>query len=329
MSHPFTESEVEQAALAWLESVGWRVAHGPDIAPDMLAAERRDYGEVVLAQRLRDSLARLNPALPAGALEDAFRKLTRPEGADLIQRNRFLHRLLVNGVTVEYRTREGELRGAQARVIDFDDSAGNDWLAVNQFSVTENKHRRRPDVVLFVNGLPLAMLELKNAADEEATIWTAFQQLQTYQAEIPSLFAPNGVLVVSDGVEARVGALGAGREWFKPWRTIAGERLADPHIPELQVVTEGVFARRHFLDLVRDFLVFEDDGSGRLRRWRATTSSTPCRWQWARRCARQSLLVRIGWRSDRAATRQAASPVASRETGALEWCGTRRVRARA
>ncbi len=267
----FTESVVEEAALAWLEAIGWRIAHGPDIAPDMPAAERRDYGEVVLAQRLRDALARLNPALPAEALDDAFRKLTRSEGVDLIQRNRALHRLLVNGVTVEYRTREGlpadqagALRGAQARVIDFDEPAHNDWLAVNQFSVTENKHSRRPDVVLFVNGLPLAVLELKNAADEKATIWSAFQQLQTYQSEIPALFASNGVLVVSDGVEARVGALGAGREWFKPWRTIAGERRADSHVPELQVVIEGVFAPRRFLDLLRDFLVFEDDGSGRL-----------------------------------------------------------------
>src|SRR5579885_2083705 len=188
----------------------------------------------------------------------------RLEGADLIQRNCALHWLLVNGVTVEYQTREGEVRGAQARVIDFDEPRNNDWLAVNQFSVTENKHSRRPDVVLFVNGLPLAIVELKNAADENATIWSAFQQLQTYQAEIPSLFATNGVLVVSDGVEARVGALGAGCEWFKPWRTIEGERLADSHVPELQVVIEGVFAPRRFLDLVRDFLVFEDDGSGRL-----------------------------------------------------------------
>ena len=262
--HGITESVVEQAALAWLEANRWPVAHGPDIAPDQPLAERANYGEVVLGTRLRDALARLNPTLPVEALEDAYRKLTRPEGADPIQRNRALHRLLVNGVTVEYRARQGEVRGAQARVIDFDEPKGNDWLAVNQFSVTENKHSRRPDVVLFVNGLPLAVLELKNAADENATIWSAFQQLQTYQAEIPSLFASNGVLVVSDGVEARVGALGAGREWFKPWRTIAGERLADSHMPELQVVIEGVFAPRRFLDLVRDFLVFEDDGSGRL-----------------------------------------------------------------
>ncbi|MCG3133385.1 MAG: hypothetical protein HMLKMBBP_00542 [Planctomycetes bacterium] len=260
----FSESVVEEAALAWLESAGWRVAHGPDIAPDTPNAERDSYEDVVLARRLRNALARLNPRLPTDAIEDAFRKLVRPEGPDLLQRNRFLHRLMVRGVTVEYRTLEGEVRGAQARVIDFDESTNNDWLAVNQFSVTESKHSRRPDVVLFVNGLPLAVLELKNAADEDATIWTAFQQLQTYQAEIPSFFALNALLVASDGVEARVGALGAGREWFKPWRTIAGDRLADSHTPELHVVVEGVFAPRRFLELLRDFIVFEDDGSGRL-----------------------------------------------------------------
>ena len=260
----FTESTVEDAALAWLANAGWRVAHGPDIAPDMPAAERRNYGEVVLAQRLRDALARLNPALPADALEDAFRRLTRPEGADLIQRNRALHRLLVDGVTVEYRDAEGNIRGAQARVIEFDDPANNDWLAVNQFTVAENKHTRRPDVVLFLNGLPLAVLELKNAADEDATIWTAFQQLQTYKAQIPSLFATNAVLVISDGVEARVGTLTAGREWFKPWRTIAGEGLADAELPEMQVVIGGILAPRRLLDLVRDFIVFEDEGGGRL-----------------------------------------------------------------
>ena len=259
-----TESVVEQAALAWLENVGWQVAHGPDIAPDMPLAERADYGEVVLAQRLRDALVRLNPELPAEALEDAFRKLTRPEGAELVARNRAFHRLLVDGVTVEYRDAEGAIRGAQAQVIEFDDVRANDWLAVNQFSVVENKHSRRPDVVLFVNGLPLAVLELKNAAAEDATIWTAFQQLQTYKAEIPALFATNAVLVVSDGVEARAGTLTAGREWFKPWRTISGEALADAHMPELQVVIEGLLAPRRFLDLVRDFVVFEDDGGGQI-----------------------------------------------------------------
>ncbi|MBD3368241.1 MAG: DEAD/DEAH box helicase, partial [Candidatus Eisenbacteria bacterium] len=215
-----TESVVEQAALAWLESAGWEIAHGPDIAPDTPGAERSSYAEVVLERRLRDALARLNPDLPAEAMEEALRKLLRVEGPDLVARNRTFHRLLVDGVTIEYRDADGAIRGAQARVLDFDDVSANDWLAVNQFTVTENKHTRRPDVVLFVNGLPLAVLELKNAASEDATIWTAFQQVQTYKNEIPALFATNAVLVVSDGVEARAGTLTAGREWFKPWRTV-------------------------------------------------------------------------------------------------------------
>jgi type I restriction enzyme R subunit len=256
----FTESVVEEAALAWLEGAGWHVRNGAEIAPGEPAAERDGCGQVVLAQRLRDALAQLNPVMPVEALEEAFRKLTRPEGVELIVRNRALHHLLVDGVTVEYRDADGKIRGAQARVIDFDDPAGNDWLAVNQFIVVEHKHSRRPDVVLFVNGLPLAVLELKNAAAENATIWSAFQQLQTYQAEVPVLFAPNALLAVSDGVEARVGTLAAGREWFKPWRTIAGDALADAHMPELQVVIEGLCAPRRFLDLLRDFIVFEDDG---------------------------------------------------------------------
>ena len=218
----------------------------------MPAAERADYGEVVLAQRLCDAPARLNPELPAEALE----------GADLIRHNRALHRLLVDGVTVEYRDGDGAIRGAQAHVIDFDDPENNDWLAVNQFTVVENKHNRRPDVVLFVNDLPLGVIEFKNAADEDATIWTAWQQLQTYKAELPAWFSMNELLVVSDGVEARLGTLTAGREWFKLWRTIGGETLAGPHLPELQVLLEGVFDKHRFLDLIRYFIVFEDNGSG-------------------------------------------------------------------
>lgn len=259
----FDESVIEQAALAWLEAIGWQVKNGASIGPGEGGAERDNYGQVVLSQRLRDSLARLNPRLPTEALADAFRKLTQPDGAELIVRNRALHRLLVEGVTVEYRDPDGSIRGAQTQVIDFDDPAGNDWLAVNQFSVVENKRSRRPDVVLFVNGLPLAMLELKNAAAENATVWSAFRQLQTYQAELPTFFASNALLAASDGVDARVGTLGAGREWFKPWRTIAGEALADAHMPQLQVVIEGLCAPTRFLALLRDFIVFEDNG-GRL-----------------------------------------------------------------
>ena len=260
----FTESEVEDAALDWLAGCGWSVAHGPDIAPDAPGAERADYGAVVLEGRLRGALQRLNPDLPAGALEDAYRKLTRPEGATVEARNRAFHRMVVDGVTVEHRTDDGHIRGAQVRVVDFDTPSGNDWLAVNQVTVVENKHERRPDIVLFVNGLPLGLIELKNPANEDATVWTAWQQLQTYKAELPSLFAMNAALIVSDGLEARIGTLTAGREWFKPWRTISGESLAAATMPQLQVMLEGVCAPARFLSLIRDFIVFEDDGSGAL-----------------------------------------------------------------
>ncbi len=262
----FTESIVEQAALAWLEALGYSVLHGPAIAAGQRGAERSDpnYRDVVLESRLRQALARLNPTLPPEALEDAYRKLARADAPSLVERNRAVHRMLVDGVTVEYRRRGGSIAAAQARVIDFDVPDNNDWVAVNQFTVAEGQHTRRPDVVLFVNGLPLAVIELKNPADENATIWSAFQQLQTYQAQIPALFATNAALVVSDGVQARIGTLGAGKEWFKPWRTISGQGDAPGNVSELQVVLEGVFDKRRFLDLVRYFIVFEDLGGGKL-----------------------------------------------------------------
>ncbi len=260
----FNEDTVENAAIDWLQTLGYSYVHGGDIAPGESDAERSSYDEVILSGRLRAALARLNPDLPAEALEDAFRRLTRIDAPSLIERNRAVHRLLVNGVTVEYRRADGSIAGAQARVLDFDVPENNDWLAVNQFTVAEGQLVRRPDVVLFVNGLPLAVFELKNAADENATIWDAYNQLQTYQAQIPALFAYNAALVISDGVEARIGALGASREWFKPWRTIGGQEEAPAHVAGLQVMIEGVFEPRRFLDLVRFFIVFEDEGGGRV-----------------------------------------------------------------
>ena len=259
-----TEADVEWAALGWLAGLGWGVVHGPDIAPDAPGAERGDYGQVVLERRVRDALALLNPTLPAGALDDAYRKLNRPEGATVEACNRAFHRMLVEGVTVEHRDGEGRIRGAQVQVVDFDRPDRNDFLAVNQLTVTESRNTRRPDVVLFVNGLPLGVIELKNPADEEATIWTAWQQLQTYRADLPTLFSMNEALVVSDGNEARLGTLTAGREWFKPWRTITGETLVASNMTELQVMLEGVFEPGRFLALVRDYIVFDDDGSGAL-----------------------------------------------------------------
>ena len=259
-----TEADVEQAALDWLSGLGWGVAHGPDIAPDTPDAERGDYGQVVLERRLRDALAKLNPRLPVDALEDAFRKLTHPEGSSLEARNRAFHRMLVNGVGVEYRDSDGNIRGGQVQVIDFEVPVNNDWLAVNQFTVTESRNNRRPDVVLFVNGLPLGIIELKNPADEDATIWSAWQQLQTYKSELPTLFSMNEALLVSDGNQARLGSITAGREWFKPWRTVTGETLADANLTELQVMLEGAFHPNRLLSLIRNFIVFEDDGSGAL-----------------------------------------------------------------
>ena len=256
------EAEVEEIALAYLESLGWNNAHGPDIAPFTSGAERDKYDQAALSGRLRDALARFNAALPIEALEDAARKLTRPEGATLETRNRAFHQMVVNGVNVEYRDDNGVIRGAQAKVIDFDSPQNNDWLAVNQFTMVEDNYNRRLDIVLFVNGLPLGAIELKNPSDADATIWAAWQQLQTYKTELPNLFSMNEVLVVSDGLEARIGTLTAGREWFKPWRTISGETEANPNVPQLKVMLEGAFAQERFLALIRDFIVFEDDGAG-------------------------------------------------------------------
>src|SRR6185503_19555896 len=195
---------------------GYAVLHGPDIAAGEPGAERSDpnYRDVLLDRRLRQALLRLNPEMPPEALEDSWRKLTHLDAPSLVERNRAVHRMLVDGVPVEFRRKDGSISGAQAQVIDFDSPKNNDWLVVNQFTVSEGQHTRRPDVVLFVNGLPLAVIELKNPADENASIWSAYQQLQTYQAQIPTLFATNAALVVSDGVQARIGTLGAGKEWF-------------------------------------------------------------------------------------------------------------------
>ena len=259
----FTESVVEQAALDWFRALGYNVVGGPDMPPGPHAL-RESYADTIFPSVVRGALARLNPNLPAEALDDGFRKLTRPEGPSPEARNRAFHRLAVDGVTVEYREAGDTIRGAPVRMFDFEQPSNNDWLAVNQFTVVEGNHERRPDIVLFVNGLPLAVIELKNPADEDATLRNAWQQLRTYQAELPSLFAFNAVLAVSDGVEARLGTLTAGWEWFKPWRTISGEELAPVFLTQLQVAIEGAFEKRRFLALLRDFIVFEDDGGGRL-----------------------------------------------------------------
>lgn len=262
----FVESEVEEVALGWFEGLGYAVRFGPEIAPGEADAERTDYGQVILRGRLKAAIARLNKDLPSDALEEAHRKLLRLAEGTLVLTNRHAHRILVDGLPIEYARPDGSIAGGQVRLIDFDDVENNDWLVVNQYTVVENRDNRRPDIVLFVNGLPLGVLELKNPADESATIDTAFRQLQTYKRQVPSLFTFNEALVISDGVQARIGTLTADRERFMPWKTITGQDLASKLMPELQVVVEGVFEKRRFLDLVRYFLVFEDFGDGKIEK---------------------------------------------------------------
>ena len=257
-----TEDDVEQLSLEWLSEVDWEIVNGNEIAPETSHAERDDFGIVILEGRLRDALERLNPEIGYDALDDAYRKLLSPQGTSLPVKNESFHRMLVEGVNVEYRDGDGRIRGAQVRVIDFEDVEANDFLAVNQFAVVENKNSRRPDVVLFVNGLPLGIVELKNPTDEDATIWTAWQQLQTYKSELPTLFSMNELLMVSDGLQARVGTLTAGKEWFKPWRTISGLGVDDETTVQLEVAIRGLCEPSRFLKMVRDFIVFEDDGGG-------------------------------------------------------------------
>ena len=259
-----SEADVEQVALEWLSSLGWQTAYGPDIAPDTPGSERADFTQVVLEERLRDALFNLNPGLPASALETGLRNLINPEGPTLETRNRAFHHALTRGVTVPVRRDDGAMSGEPAAVVDFENPDSNDWLAVNQFTVKENQSTRRTDIVLFLNGLPLGIIELKNPADENADVWDAWQQLQTYENELPTLFSLNEFLMVSDGLHARIGPLTAGKEWFKPWKTMDDNAPGTVNLPELQTMLEGVCDRSNFLALLRDFIVFDDDGSGKL-----------------------------------------------------------------
>ncbi len=255
----FSESTVEAATLSWLGRLGYAVLHGPDIGPGEPHVERESYTDPILPGRLRRAIQALNPGVPAEAREEALRKVMHSESPSLVLNNRRFHRMLVDGVEVEVPTEGGRVRGEIVRLVDFEDPEQNDWLAVNQFTVVEGQAYRRPDVVVFVNGLPLGVIEVKNPADENATIWTAFNQLQTYKKDIPSFFIYNEMLVVSDGLEARIGSLMAARERFAPWRTVEGEELAPVSLIQLEVLVRGVFKKRRFLDLIRHFVVFEDD----------------------------------------------------------------------
>ncbi len=262
MTSTFAESHVEEATLEWLADLGYATANSLDIGPDGDISERLSYGDVLLVGRVRAAISRLNPALPSGVQAEALNKLLNAETPSLVSENRRLHRYIVEGVPVDVGRDDGTIGGELVRLIDFDDAEANDWLAVNQYTVIENKANRRPDVVIFVNGLPLGVVELKNPGDGNATLDGAFNQLQTYKDQIGSLFRTNAVLVISDGIAARIGSLTADKERFMPWRTVTGDGIVAKGTPELETVLKGVFERSRFLAIVKDFVVFGDTGSG-------------------------------------------------------------------
>ena len=254
------ETTLEKTTLDWFSSLGWDTAFGPDISPDGPNFERKDYDQVVLVGRLQTALENINPNIPLDAIEEAVRKIARADSPSLIENNRRFHRMLTDGADISYMQDGREVYG-KVWLLDLEDLDNNDWLAVNQFTVIEDRRNRRPDIVVFVNGLPLGVIELKNPADEKATIRHAFNQLQTYKSDIPGLFIYNELLVISDGLEARGGTLTSGWDRFMPWRTIDGKEVAPRGSVELEVLLKGVFEKRRFLDLVLNFIAFDDDGA--------------------------------------------------------------------
>jgi len=260
-----TESVVEEACLDWFRALGYATAYGPDIGPDGLHEERSSWEDVILVGRLRDAVARINPALPHDAVDQVVATVLRAESQNPLAENLRLHRLLTEGVAVEHRTADGSIRHALAWLVAFEDPQRNDWLVVNQFTVLEAGRHRRPDVVVFCNGLPVGLLELKNPGAEHATVKGAWNQLQTYRSDIPSIFTANAVCVASDGMSAVMGSFTAGFEHYAPWKTIDGREVIADRL-QLEVLVRGVFEPARFLDLLRSFVVFSDEPSGLVKR---------------------------------------------------------------
>lgn len=253
-----TEDQLEQQCLEWFAETGWEVAYGPDLAPDGSAPERADYRQVLLLADLEAALRRLNPQIPASAIEQAVAVVRQVSGLDTVTSNRDFHRLLLEGVPVEYKQDDRQVHD-QALLIDFANVRANRLRAINQFTLDGSKQLRRPDIVCFINGLPLAVLELKSPDNNNVTIWDAFNQLQTYKDEISDLFAYNEALVISDGFNARVGSVTANPERFMPWRTINHEDDKPLLEWQLETMVRGFFKPELLLDYIRYFVIFETD----------------------------------------------------------------------
>lgn len=258
MSHIITESEVEQVALDIFFDLKYKIIYGPDIAPDGSHPERQSYSDVILVKRLREVIYRFNPTIPVEVKDEALKQIMRTDSPDLVINNHRFHKMLVDGVDVEYR-KEGGIAGDKVWLFNFDKINDNEFLAVNQFTVIENNINRRPDIVLFVNGLPIVVIELKNPADENATTLTAFKQFQTYKLQIPSLFKFNEILVASDGFDARAGTITSDWERFLPWKTIDGRTKTPKATPQIDVLLRGMFNKNVLIDLIRHFIVFEQE----------------------------------------------------------------------
>ena len=261
--NPVTLTEdtlAEQPALEWFRELGYEVAFGPYISPGGLRPERESFSDVVLKRRLRSALEKLNPHLPQEAIEDALHQLLSHDSPNTFVNNHQFHRIAVNGLKVEITTAEGERRGDFAKVFDFDSPANNDFLVVNQFTVIEGEHNRRPDVVVFVNGLPLAVLEVKNPAGYERPLDAFRKNITTYKKEIPELFYYNEVIVVSDLLEARHGTITADWDWFTPWQVLEEGIKPSDDTPELEIMIKGMFDKSRLLDLIQNFILFETNG---------------------------------------------------------------------
>lgn len=251
-----TESVVEKAALDWLAEIGYRTGYAPEAAA--VGAERDKASDVILLRHLRESIQRLNPGASPEMVSAAVARIQRADSQDLMSENQRLHSLMVEGVPVETRDVDGRVRTSLLRLIDFEHPRRNEWLVLNQFTVIENGHNRRPDILVFLNGLPIGLLELKNSADEHATMRKAWNQIQTYRAEIPSVFIPNAVTVISDGTAAAMSSFTGGFEHYAPWKTIDGRDVVTDR-PALEVLIKGVFDPTRLLDILRNFIVYSDE----------------------------------------------------------------------
>lgn len=256
----FCESHLEEATLEWFEELGYEIVFAPDIAPDGEYSERKDYSDIILTERLKEALTRINSKLPSDAIEEAFRKITIPQSPSLLVNNQAFQKMITDGIDVQVKQADASYKTEKVYAFDYKKQFNNQFMVANQFTVIEHGVEKRPDVIVFINGIPLVVIELKNASNENVNITDAYNQLQTYKKKIPSLFTYNSFMVTSDGINARAGTLTSDEDRFMAWRTIDGEEVAPVAIPQLEVLIKGMFQKDRFLDIIKQFILFQSDG---------------------------------------------------------------------